>query len=364
MRKVWEANRGAGRVLVAAGVALVCGGASGQGVWTAPPGGGVEMFRRGDRVFTVGPDSGGAGRGAVSGPLAAAKQWPPGWAGQAAAVSREKAEGLELVQRLAPTLSWDAPEGPTGATIADGTLYFYRVGTYRPEVVARAGEPVLLPPGEWLWVGEAPGFVSTFTSRLPAPRGRTVQLELVSPMVPACRLELVPAERWADLERIDIVSLSEAVVYPMSTEWPHPGWIPAGDYLAYGIDREGELSGMTRRQSCKAGETVRLSPPAEPAGDRQGLIVRWDLAVQSREEALRAVRKTTAMGAGAEPRAPDALFHHGRTIFSFYVDLPTGRIELRPGSGPAMSLAELDGEGGRVYFAVQTLDSSLTSSVR
>lgn len=65
--------------------------------------------------------------------------------------------------QLVPVIYWDDPRGPAGHQLSEGEIRLYRQGTYELGPVATAGRPVVIPPGDWVWVAEAPGYVSTFT---------------------------------------------------------------------------------------------------------------------------------------------------------------------------------------------------------
>ncbi len=74
--------------------------------------------------------------------------------------------GSVLTFHLVPIQYWDDPAGPVGHELANGRIYLYRDGSFEPEIVASAEEPITLTDGVWAWMAEAPGYVSTSTDRI------------------------------------------------------------------------------------------------------------------------------------------------------------------------------------------------------
>lgn len=270
--------------------------------WLPPPQGAVEMFRQMPRAFAVG----GGGAGGVE----------PRPAALPAADDADVA-----IIHLAPQSTWDEPDGPTGRKLAEGTIFFYRSGDEKPLVTARAGEPALLPGGDWWLMAEAPGFATTAANRLTVGEGSRGLYELLISVVPACRVALADDEKWASVERLDIVSLTEHTVYPLFPQVERERWVAAGELLAYSIDGDGRIEAIVTARSCRAGETVALPPPTPPANGRGDLLVSFELpprvAAQDRGE----VRVTLTPTAGVEsiPATGEAVVWQGPRAAVFFL---------------------------------------------
>jgi hypothetical protein len=254
-----------------------------------------------------------------------------GWAAAGAGVAAPAGElerGRLITFRVAPTEAWDDAAGPFDDQIAGGSVSLFRPGAFVPELVEPIGAPFLLPPGRWVWVAEADGWVSSFTSAIDIPdevlRGEKA---LLVPVVPACRLGASDDPRWSRLERVDVVSLEEHAVYPLVPRHRRELWVPAGRYLAYAV-AGGAVTGISAIESCEQHERKELAVPEPPARQRQSFLVSLRLpeAVEAGERERLLALLEDAIGAAARPpAAPAAAVWQGRAASLFFLDLPADR---------------------------------------
>lgn len=322
-------RNGFSRRLVLSGfVALTASAATPPGPpprWLPPPQGAVEMFRQMPRAFAVG--GGGAG----------------GTKPRPAALPAAHDADVAVIH-LAPQSTWDEPDGPTGRKLAEGTIFFYRSGDERPLVTARAGEPARLPGGDWWLMAEAPGFATTAANRLTVGEGSRGLYELLISVVPACRVALADDEKWAAIERLDIVSLTEHTVYPLFPQVDRARWVAAGELLAYSIDGEGRIEAMTPVSSCRAGDTVALPPPTPPANGRGILLVSFELpprvAVQDRGEVR--VTLTPAADDDSTPANGGAVVWQGSRAAVFFLGVADDASALLHVAHPRLAPIHLE----------------------
>lgn len=271
------------------------------------------MFRQLKRAFRVGPF--GAGGEPVRAPVA----------GSAAAA-------VDMVVDIAPQSAWDLPDWPTAQKLPAGTVAFYRVGEWRPAFVGEAGKPVPLPPGRYWLTAEAPGYVTTGTNLIPvSPHAERVRVPFLSGVAPACRVELSPEAEWSAIERLDVVSLSEGAVYPVDPGERASLWVPVGELLAYTV-REGEVDAVGAVSRCRAGEVVRVAPPAPPGAGQGALLLTLELPASYRvgDRSLGAVLVAPADGDEAERRfVPIGAAWQPRRVTYFFTGLPAGLV-LQP----------------------------------
>jgi len=234
---------------------------------------------------------------------------------------------VTLTFHLVPVRYWDDPEGPVGHELPEGRIFLFRNGSFEAEIVATAEEPFALPDGEWSWMAEAPGYVSTSTDRifsLPPGKGPP-RRELTVPVVAACHVTRADDERWQRLDRVDVVSLTESAVYPQLPAGRSEFWIPAGTYLAYGV-RGGELAGFTPIGQCSPEEEVNLPVPEPPDAGEESLLVTAELPKSDEEldrDEILAVLDATRSGANFGPTAPTASLWQGDRVAYFFLDVPT-----------------------------------------
>ena len=241
--------------------------------------------------------------------------------------------------RLVPIEYWDDPEGPLGHELQGGRIFLFRAGSFEPEIVAPAGEPIELPPGDWTWMAEVPGFVSTSTDDIYTPSSPEAprQRLLIVPVVPACHVTRSEDDRWRHLDRVDVVSVTESAVYPQVRGGRSDFWIPAGAYLAYGV-RGGELVGISSLARCAAEDEVTLGVPEAPAADVESLLVTAELPEMDEELDSEEILAQLSAGGqeAARPTLPTATVWQGRRGAYFFLDVPAG------GAPRALSLEHPD----------------------
>lgn len=307
-----------GVVLSAAGVL-----AAAQG-WTPPAEGAVAMFRKAERIFSIGARSGGAG-GLDGNPVPE----PP----DTDSTPTERTMTFDLV----PMERWDEPGGPLGHELSEGTVFLYRRGDYSPRIVGEVGEEISLPVGTWYLVGESPAGVTTFGSAIRVQPGQRGSGNLTQPVVPACEVRWAGGEDGAEVERIDLVSVEETAVLPIVPGRPGPRHIPAGRFLAYSVSGD-EIVGLTTVRRCEPGVTAETPTPTAPAAGRQALIVEIPLrpATGPGPPTLEAVVNPDADERG-DPQRPEAWVRGFGAAVAFFPDLAAGaiRLDLAPAAGLA-----------------------------
>lgn len=262
-------------------------------------------------------------------------------------------EGWLMTFRLVPVRYWDTPEGPHGHELPEGTVRLYRHGSYDAELVGRAGEPIPIPPGDWVWVAEAPGFVSTFTNSLRVPEGGPVrERDFTVPVTPACQLVLAEDRRWQALDRLDVASLDEAAVYPVLPNERRELWVPQGNHLAYGVE-SGEIRGIGPIGHCRRDERIGLPYPEPPTPDRQSLVISArlpDFRDRDGHDELVVELLDPRLRATTPPLAPDATLAQGQRATAFFLDVAAEHpVELSIRHPSLRSATEpVEPEGGSV----------------
>jgi len=203
----------------------------------------------------------------------------------AAAEASADPTGYPMLFHLLPASYWvDGKLPPTAELeksiddfLPEGKIYLYREREEKPSVILDASLPGRVPPGKWLWIAEASGYVSTFSGsftisdEMAADPGAAEKI-LVWPVVPACRVHLDEKANWKGVQRLDFVSFTHNVVYLLFPEDRDSLWIPAGHNLTYSTDNRG-LQGMTDLGACRQFELVNVAPPEAPLADRQDFMV-------------------------------------------------------------------------------------------
>jgi hypothetical protein len=239
-----------------------------------------------------------------------------------------QAAGFEATFHLVPAASWNKGRPKGESFLPGGSIHLYRQGDSDPSLVAKANVPVHIPSGVWLWIAEAPGYVSTESGTLsiPAATSSTTRKNIAWPVSPACEVELTDDRRWAASQRLDVVSLSFGAVYPINPAKRRRAWIPAGRYLSYGVGRGG-LTGVHRAATCSQNERKKVGPPALPAADRQDFIATIVLSEHSEAagEDLE-VALQHASGARQSSVAPHAVAWQGRRVSYFYLGVPADAV--------------------------------------
>ncbi|HEX2164749.1 MAG TPA: hypothetical protein VHM02_12430, partial [Thermoanaerobaculia bacterium] len=242
--------------------------------------------------------------------------------------AEEAGRGRLLTVEIAPADAWDAAEGPVGHELSGGRVSLFRPGSFVPELVVPAGTRFRLPPGRWLWLAEAEGWVSSFTSSMTIPDEVLAgERSLLVPVVPACHLTASAEPSWSRVERVDVVSLDEHAVYPLVWRHRREAWVPAGRYLAYSVAGRG-LAGVSAIGSCAPGERRELALPTPPPRDRQAFVVTLTLPeglARDEGERLLALLEDPLAEAGRPPVPPDAAIWQGGTGSLFFLGVAADR---------------------------------------
>lgn len=260
---------------------------------------------------------------------------------------------------LVPEQAWTAGKPRLEKALPEGEVYLYREGGNVPELVAKAGEPLEVPAGRWVWIAEAPGYVSVETGLLSVVRDspEVEPRNIVWAVVPACRVRLNADPRWSGLQRLDVISLSRGSTHPIHPLRRREIQVPAGDLIVYSVGSRG-LVGMERLGPCKHAEEIVVEPPAPPGPGRQSLMASFqapegqprvgaELAVglQSAGSSIRSGR-----GPSDPPVLPSAVIRPGNRAVFFFLDVPAeGALEVVARHPLARTaVLELEGLGGSV----------------
>ena len=201
--------------------------------------------------------------------------------------------------------------------LPEGTVRLYRRGTYTGALRLAANEPTPVPPGDWVWIAEAPGYVSVSSGLLRlGPQSESKRLAW--PVVPACELTLLP-DSWETLSRLDVVSLDYGATYPIYPRERPSFQVPAGRFLAYTV-RGNALVAISQPLSCQANEQVTLTPPLPPDINRQALMVHATLP-ETTEASPESMAFTLATSPNIERKA-DAQISTPSTSIAFFIDVP------------------------------------------
>ena len=153
------------------------------------------------------------------------------------------------------TFSLVPKKGPSPSQLAEdtflpeGTVRLYRRGTYTAGLQLPLNQPTSVPPGDWIWVAEAPGYVSV-SSGLLRLGTESADRRLVWPVVPACEISLEPNE-WERISRLDVVSLDFGATYPVQPKQRQRFQVPAGQFIAYTMKGNSLIAWVNlKRQGC------------------------------------------------------------------------------------------------------------------
>lgn len=229
--------------------------------------------------------------------------------------------GQEITFHLVPEDAWQDEKTRPEAILPDGKVYLFAEGSYEPAAVFPVNIPYRLEPGNWLWVAEAPGYVSVGSGALRIGPKTAGEKRLLWPVVPACRIDFSPAGDWVGVQRLDLVSLDRAAVYPVIPGQRPFAWVPAGRFLAYTVGPRG-LLGIAPPEACQQSEDLPLAPPPSPRRGLQDLLVRLRLpdGFEPGKQEVQALWKPLA--ADSVPGEPTAMIRQGESIAAFFLALP------------------------------------------
>ncbi|MEM7482825.1 MAG: carboxypeptidase-like regulatory domain-containing protein [Acidobacteriota bacterium] len=226
---------------------------------------------------------------------------------------------------------WNAGRLGPEHFLPDGEVFLYRVGTFEPAIVGPLNEKLEVPPGEWSWIAEGPGYVSVLAGVLPVTEEGAASERLVWHAVPACQVRVEEATDFRRLTRLDLVSLDHGAVYPLVPGVREQAWVPAGKILAYGVTVRG-LDGIASPRRCPAGAAISFGVPSPPPPGRQSLM---GTALLPEDSENKPVDRAALMAAfvsrdAALPTLPTAAaWSPGRvTLFFLDVEATAGWIGL------------------------------------
>ncbi len=233
------------------------------------------------------------------------------------------AGAVELTVHLVPESEFAADRITPETFLTEGEILLYRTGTYAPALRSPLNEPLAIPPGEWTWIGEAPGFVTASAGVLTVREGEERAVRLVWPAVPACRIAAREGEDFRRLRRLDVVSLDRGATYPLLPGERPAAWVPAGRFLAYGVGARG-LEGIARPSRCGAGQRLEIEAPSPPPRDLQDLLLPITLPEDVDRSELMAVLTGDGGGPLSTLLPTVAAWSPGRATL-FFLGAPAGR---------------------------------------
>jgi hypothetical protein len=233
------------------------------------------------------------------------------------------AQPAEISFELVPSAHWTDGRPDLSHRLLQGWVYLYRVGESEPEVTLEVGQPGAVPDGHWVWIAEAPGFVSTVTGTLNAGTGMTKTI--VWPVEPACQVVLSDDPAWRGVSRLDVVSIDHGATYPVRPSSRRDVWVPAGELIAYGVGPRG-LLGIHRLKGCKPSSRIMTPPPAPPPRDLEDLMVSVELQqTPDQEDPLQAYLTPSTWGELAPAVPPTARVVRGTRSSYFFLGVPADR---------------------------------------
>ncbi|HSL83798.1 MAG TPA: carboxypeptidase-like regulatory domain-containing protein [Thermoanaerobaculia bacterium] len=238
-----------------------------------------------------------------------------------------EAQPARVTFELVPAEAWVDGRPDLRRTLLEGWVSLYRVGAAEPEVTVPVGQAREVPDGEWLWIAESPGYVSTVTGTLKAGTG--MERTLVWPVVPACHVTLSDDPGWWGVARFDVVSIEHGATFPVHPSSRRELWVPAGEVIAYGVGPRG-LLGIDRLEGCRPSSRVEVPPPSPPGRDSQDLMVSAQPFEGTAEEGeLRAFLTPSTRGELAPAVLPTARVVRGNRVSYFFLGVPADRdLEL------------------------------------
>jgi hypothetical protein len=227
-----------------------------------------------------------------------------------------------VVFQLVPSDRWERLQelGPE-VFLQEGEVRLYRPGSDQVALRARLGEEIPLPKGDWTWIAEAPGYISTTAGLISSVTESEAPRTLVWKAEPACRISFGETA-WQGVEQVDFVSLDFGAVFPTSKTSEQEMQIPAGEFLYYTTSSRG-LKAISGVRSCGHQEVVAVAEPQPPPENRQDLLV-----VAQGQGAL--LKKTGEVEAsftcsGGEALAPSAHTYAAGWVAFFFRQLPADR---------------------------------------
>jgi hypothetical protein len=234
---------------------------------------------------------------------------------------------------LVPKTEYHGEATDPARFLPDGEIRLYRPGEYKPRLIVKPNEPTVLSEGSWLWIAEAPGWVTVEAGALvavPTASSKSEKRTVVGLLVPACEVTLSDAKNWPGTERVDFVSPTYGVTFPLPIDFRSTVRIPAGRWLAYSVGQRG-LIGITKPRSCSAGQELHLKTIAPPGRDREEWMVHVEVPpeVEARREDFQVVARGSLRSSGPPVAAAASLWNGHRGTF-FLFDVPAGS-DLRLG---------------------------------
>lgn len=108
------------------------------------------------------------------------------------------AQPARITFELVPVGAWVDGRPDLSRKLLEGWVYLYRVGAAEPELTLHLGQAREVPDGDWVWIAEGPGYMSTVRGEL--------TLRAADPDLPG-GLELVIGA-GEDAEVVDLSGLS------------------------------------------------------------------------------------------------------------------------------------------------------------
>ncbi|MEM7050322.1 MAG: hypothetical protein AAF604_11720 [Acidobacteriota bacterium] len=231
------------------------------------------------------------------------------------------AGAAEVQFHLVAQADWEAGRLDPEHYLPVGEVFLYRLGSYEPEIVAPLNEPLAVPPGEWTWVAEAPGFVSIQAGAFAVTEEESPAKALVWEGIPACQVTVSALLDFRRLDRLDVVSLPHGAAFPLVPKVKERAWVPAGRFLTYGVTRGG-LTGVSAIRSCAASESVAVAPPPPPAVGRQALLWSSSFSEPLDRSPLSIALVAARQGSALATTLPSAVTWSAGRVTAFFIDAP------------------------------------------
>lgn len=205
-----------------------------------------------------------------------------------------------------------------------GTAFLYRVGDSAPPIVVSTAAPIQVGTGEWIWMAEAPGWVTVLPIRMTVGSDHPQdKRDLLWPVVPACSVSVAPV-LWRGIRRLDFVSLERGSVYRLDLRQRQSLNVPAGRFLYYAVGPRG-LVGISRILRCAHEEQVALGRPDLPPPEVQDVMLHLTLPETAEPIGLDRLAVEFVSNGREVRRAAAAVVRGSRKVTAFLPDLPAAK---------------------------------------
>lgn len=225
-----------------------------------------------------------------------------------------------------------APTSPAPLSLLQGTAYLESVSDSTSTRTVALNTEHTLPPGEWAWQAEAPGWVSMGWNTVPslgsAASKSAGPLRLRARAVPSCGLDFEADRRSHAVRRLWVVAVDAHTTYHHVLPRPLPLAVPEGRFYLAAFDHRG-LLGLSGPHRCQPGESLRLPWPWQEAPDRHAFLVELVQPageVVAKLEELELHARPNRVRNQGELTAPEVLVWTGPRGVALFPALPAGEL--------------------------------------